>query len=281
MSLMLRLLTILLLSSIFLNAKNLTDTEDKIIRFVTKAIKTGNGYRFKKVSIIGSEVIPSMKDWKAYFLKIDLILPGKNNKEISVKDIMFANKFVIAKELIDIGNGRSLKSFFALPAGDELYDEKHFLTGNKNAKNRLIIFSDPLCPFCMEFVPDVINFVEKHKNDLALYYYNFPLVIHPGSKSLVKAILAAKKLGTVKDLEKKVYEEAFDFEKSDEKSVLDAFNKVFKVNLTLKDINSPDILAELEYDLKVARDLMINGTPAIYVNGKKDSTRELYKKLVK
>ncbi len=278
MSLMWKLLITILISSSFVNAK--ATIEDKIINFVTKAISTGNGYKFKKVTIIGSQKIDMMKGWKAYFLKIDLVLPSKNNKELSVKDIMFANRYVIAKELIDINTGRSLKSHFSLPADDSLYDDTHLLVGNKDAKNKLIIFSDPLCPFCMDFVPDVINFVKKHPKDLVLYYYNYPLVIHPGSKSLVKAILAAKKLGTIKDLERKVYEEAFDFEKTDEASVLKEFNKVFKTNLTLKDINTPDILKRIKNDTKVARDLMISGTPTIYVNGKKDSSRNLYRKLV-
>ncbi len=280
MSLMLRLLSIILVSSSLLSAGVNKTTEDKIVNFINKAVNAGKGYKFKKVTIMYEETVPSMKNWKAYFLKIDLDIPSKK-KDISVRDIIFSNGVLLSKDLIEINSGRSIKSDFSFPANNKLYNKEHLLVGNMNAKNKLILFSDPLCPFCMDFVPDLISWVKKHDKNFALYYYYFPLSIHPGNISLIKAELAAEKLGKIKDLSSKVYSEAFDFTKSDEASVLSAFNKAFKTTLTKEQLNSKNISERIKNDLAVANSLMIRGTPTLYVNGKKDPTRSLYKKLAK
>jgi predicted DsbA family dithiol-disulfide isomerase len=274
---MLRLLSIILISSIYINAAT---TEQKLTNFLNKAINTGKGYKFKAAKVLHKEVVPANKGWEAYFLQIELEIPSKH-KTVSVKDIIFSNGMLISKDFIDINTGRSIKDSFSFPASPKLYDAQHLLVGSKDAKNKLIIFSDPLCPFCMDFVPDLISWVKKHDKNFALYYYYFPLSIHPGNTTLIKAELAAEKLGKIKDLSSKVYSEAFDFDKSDEASVLAIFNKTFKTNLSKKQINTQDILDRIKNDLKVAQSLMIRGTPTLYVNGKKDPTRSLYKKLAK
>ncbi|WP_331773787.1 DsbA family protein [Sulfurospirillum sp. 1612] len=277
-SLMLRLLTIILLSSTVLLAQQ--SVESKVIGFVNKAINTGKNYKFLKAEVIHSEPIPKLPNWKAYFLKIDLEIISQK-RQVSVKDIIFSNGQFISKDFINLNLGKSIKSDFSFPASADLYDAKHFLAGNQNAKNKLILFSDPLCPFCMDFVPDLIHFVEKHPNQLALYYYYMPLSMHPGSTTLVKAILASKKIKTIKNLDEKVYSEAFDFTTGSEDEVINQFNKAFDIKLTKKELNTPDIAARIKADVKVANDLMIRGTPTLYVNGKKDPSRSLYKKLVK
>ena len=277
MSLMLRLLSIILISSTLIYAKT---TEEKVINFINKAISTGKNFKYKKSEIIHEEIVPANKNWKAYFVKIDLYVPAKK-KNISVKDIIFSDGKLISKDFININTGGSIKDSFSFPASPDLYDDEHLLMGSKNAKNKLILFSDPQCPFCMEYVPELIRWMRKHEKNFALYYYYFPLRIHPASKTLVKAELAAEKLYKIKDLTYKVYTELFDFDKTDEASVLKAFNKVFKTNLTSAQINSKDILERLNNDTRVANNMMIHGTPTLYVNGKKDSTRSLYKKLAK
>lgn len=282
MSLMLRLLSIILISSIFANATTTVTTEQKIINFINRAINTGRGYKFKKAEIIHEKVVPANKNWKAYFLKIDLQIPSKK-RDISVKDIIFSNGTLISKDFIDINTGRSIKNSFSFPATPEMYDKEHLLIGNKDAKNKLILFSDPQCPFCMEYVPELLEWVKKHKKNFALYYYHFPLSIHPTSKALIKAELAAQKLGIMSDvdLNLKVYTKVFDFKDNSEASVLEGFNRVFKTHLTSKDINAKDILDRVNGDIRVANNLMIGGTPTLYVNGKKDPSRSLYKKLAK
>jgi thiol-disulfide isomerase/thioredoxin len=273
---MLKLL-IITLSISFLSANS---TEDKILRFLKKTIAPTKSYKIKDFRLDGSRDVEFMKGWKVYFVKIDLEILGKN-KNITISDKIFTNGKVISRDLIDINNGRSIKTQFVMDFDPKYYNDKNIIYGTKDAPNKLVVFSDPLCPFCMGFMPEIIKFVKSHPKDFVLYYYHFPLNIHPNSKTLIKASLAAKKLG-IKDVDLKVYEEAFDIEggKNDQKT-LDAFNKVMGTKFTLEDINKPEFIKSIEEDMKIVNALGLMGTPRLFVNEKFDKTRNEYKKLVK
>jgi len=274
-SLMLKLLMIGLSSSfIFANV-----TEDKILKFLSKSVQATKSYKIKNISLSGNQDVTKMPGWKVYFVKIDLDLVGKN-KSITITDKIFSDGNIVARDLLDINTVKSIKNNFVPDFDEKFYNKSNIIAGNSDATNKLVVFSDPLCPFCMSFMPDIINFVEKYPEQFVLYYYHFPLNIHPNSPTLIKASLVAKKQG-IKDVDIKVYEEAFDFEKKDDKLVLDAFNKLLGTKITLEDLNQKDILKHIEDDKKIVDALGLNGTPRLFTNGKIDSHRTIYKNLLK
>jgi len=274
-SLMLKLLMIGLSSSfIFANV-----TGDKLLRFLSKSVQATKSYKIKNISLTGSQNIQEIPGWKVYFIKIDLDLVGKN-KSITITDKIFTDGKIVSRDLLSMDSARSIKHNFAPDFDKKFYDNEHIIAGNANATNKLAIFSDPLCPFCIGFMPELIDFVNKYPDQFVLYYYHFPLNIHPNSKTLIKASLAAKKEG-LKNVDKRVYEEAFDFDKKDDQLALNAFNKVMGTKLTLEDINKKDILQRIEDDMKIVNALGLNGTPRLFTNGKLDSHRTMYKKLLK
>ncbi|MFW3329008.1 DsbA family protein, partial [Aliarcobacter butzleri] len=204
-------------------------------------------------------------------------------KSLKVKDILFSNGDYIALDLIDAKTGKSLKDLVTPNLTSNYYDKTKLIAGNHNAKDKIVVFSDPLCPFCMEYIPEVINYVNKNSDSIALYYYAFPLVqIHPASEALSKIIEVAKNKG-VKDIELKAYktdwETYFSPKENDEKKILEAFNKELKTNIKLEEIASKDINEKLSKDMSMGEEVMVTGTPTIFVNGVKDTTRELYKTL--
>ena len=77
--------------------------------------------------------------------------------------------------------GKSMKDSVNPNLNEKYYDKSKLIAGNPNAKDKIVLFSDPLCPFCIDFAPDVINYVNKNSNKIALYYYSFPLSSHPAS----------------------------------------------------------------------------------------------------
>ena len=89
----------------------------------------------------------------------------------------------------------------------------------------------------------------------------------------------------IKDIELKVYEadwdEHFDSKESDNKKILLGFNKVFKTSFTEDDISSIDLLDSMENDMKMGEEVMVQGTPTIFVNGEKDTMRTKYGKIGK
>ena len=59
-----------------------------------------------------------------------------------------------------IKNGKSLKDLLTPNLTEKYHDDAKLIAGNQNAKDKLF-FSDPLCPFCRDYVPDVIKYVKK------------------------------------------------------------------------------------------------------------------------
>ena len=274
-SLTLKLLTIALsVNTLFAGA-----TEDKVLKFLSKSVNATKAYKITDIRVESSQNIPNMTGWKVYFIKIDLDLVGKN-KSITISDKVFTDGNLVAKDLLDISTAKSIKNSFVPDFKTEFYSDSNIIAGKKNAPNKIVVFSDPLCPFCMSYVPDVINFVKKYPKQFTLYYYHFPLNIHPNSKTLIQAGLVAKKLG-IKDVDLKMYDEAFDFEKTDKKLVLTSVNKLLGTNIKLEDLDQKEILKHMEDDMKIVNELGLNGTPRVFVNGKIDPKRNTYFDLVK
>jgi len=60
----------------------------------------------------------------------------------------------------------------------------------------------------------------------------------------------------------------------DAQKILDAFNKAEGTQITLKDISAPEVLKQLNHDKMVANDLMVSGTPTVYLDGTVDNTKK-------
>ncbi len=276
MSLMSRLLIIWISSVAFLFAGGVS-TKDKVQNFLKTSIKPNKNIKVLNFHIAKVVDLKDVPGWKAYILTIDLELLKQNNRVITIKDVIFSNGKYLSRAFVDIDTKKKLKDkilkSFSPDAPLSYYDDEHLLYGNKNAKYKVLVFSDPQCPFCQDFVPDLMKFVKKHPKDFALYYYHMPLSIHPGSDTIVKAEMVAQKKG-YKDIDLKVYEAQFDMDTKDPKKVLKAFNKKLKTNITLDDIKDKNVLKRFSDDLYKANKILVSGTPSIYVNGKYDIGRE-------
>jgi protein-disulfide isomerase len=278
-----KLLTIIaLLSNLALYAaSNPSETMDQnVLKFLKQAIAPNENYTFDKVVILKKEPLSEISGWMVYFVRIDLHLSKQQGQNVSVNDIIFTNGTLMSKDFNALSNGRSIKGRFSLDMDPKAYNKEHLLAGNFDAPHKIVVFSDPLCPFCMDFVPEVLADVLKHPETFALFYYHFPLTIHPASATLVKAMLLAEEKGD-KMIAQKVYKAYLDIEEKDEQKILDIFNNTFQKNFTLEEINKPSIVKRVAEDMALASALMVNGTPTIYFDGKKDDTKHAYKALMK
>lgn len=266
--------------SIFLSA-SLFASDDVVVEFEKKRVAQNPNVKVNSITVNTKKELP-VSGWNGYILDVNANVQGK---DINAKDIIFSDGKYISLDLIDAQTGKSLKDFVTPNLTAKYYDKSKLIAGNHNAKDKIVIFSDPLCPFCMDYVPDVINYVNKNKDKIALYYYHFPLIsIHPAAVPLSKLIEVAKHKG-IKDVELKVYktnwEQYFDAKSVDEKKILEAFNKEFKTDIKLEEITANDINENLKKDISMGEDVMVQGTPTVFVNGEKDSSRQKYETLGK
>lgn len=269
--------TAILLSSISLQAD-----DKQILNFEKDRLSKNTKLKIKEVKI-NLKQKTSIKNWNAYVFNIKADFSGK---QIDAKDILFSDGKVVATDLFLLKNGESLKDEITPRLSDKYYESSKLIAGDKNAKNTLVIFSDPLCPFCLDYVPEVIRFVKENPKNLRLYYFHYPLEqIHPAAVTVAKAMTALKLSKKMEDVELKFYEADFEkyFNESDtnETKILDGINKVLKTKLTLKDIQNPAVVKELAKDSKLGDDAMVPGTPTIFVNGEVDKSKKIYETLAK
>lgn len=271
MSLMLKLLAIILLSTSLVQA---SVANEKIENFLHKNFKNNPNISSVKVKVSSKTNVKKMPDWNAFIVDVDAIL--KDKRKVKQKMIWFSNGVVITPDLIDMKTKKSLKDSVSPKFEDKYYKKENFIYGNSNSKHKIVIFSDPLCPFCRAYVPKAIEYMKNKPDEFAVYYYHFPLPsLHPASVELTKAAIAAEMQGR-KDVVLKLYKLKIDSHERDVSKILSAFNKVMGTNITKKDIQDPRVVKQYNQDQTIADDVMVQGTPTVFFDGEKDKSKKKY-----
>ncbi len=246
--------------------------------------------KFEKLRIFGAARFPVMiedirkinkSDYQAR-AKIAMITKGKisiNTIQMTILDngthVMYGGEIINTKSL----EREFLNKPFSF--NDKYYDKKRLLFGNANAKNKLIIFSDPLCKACIQVLPPLLNSLKAIK-DVAVYYYDFPLSMHPTARTIIAATNIAHKQGK-KNIHidvysadfGKLYKEAGEdvYKTKSSGKALKIFNKHFGTKITMKQVLSKENMNYIKdgYDAGIANKL--EGTPHMIFNGEIDSEK--------
>lgn len=135
--------------------------------------------------------------------------------------------------------------------------------GPENAKIKLVIFSDYLCPYCKSLHETLKPILEAHPNDIVEYHRTF--IIHQGALIMAKAAEAAGKQGKFAEADDAIFEK---FQTGDQ-ATMDAMAKSIGLDITKfdSDLNSSDILGIVDKDNADAKSLNLGGTPSVFLNG--------------
>lgn len=274
---MLKLLatTILLSSTLFASSSS-----DKVEDFLEQTFHNNPNILALKVKVVDEVPIEQLKGWSGVIVSVDALVNAKPKaRNIKQKMIWFTNGELITKDLTDMSTGESLTGLVAPSFKSEYYKDENRIYGNSNAKHKVAIFSDPLCPFCRSFVPSAIKYMKKDPDKFAIYYYDFPLQsLHPASVTLVKAAIAAELKG-IKDVTLNLYKVKVNPKEKSINTILNAFNAVLKTDIKPSDLNSPSVTKHYKDGLELADELMVQGTPTLFLDGKLDRTKTAYKKV--
>jgi len=279
MLLMLRLLTIVFLlgSSAFA-----TSDEDRIESFLKKSFKDNRNIVSLKIKVVDKIKLEEIKGWNAFIVNIDATVKSKpKNRQVKQKTVWFSNGSLITQDLVDMKSGISLRELIRPKIKSEYYKKENLIYGNADAKHKVAIFSDPLCPFCRRFVPRAVKMMKEQPEDFAVYYYHFPLSsLHPASVDLVKATIAAELKGA-KNVILNLYKIRLNSRQSDTKKILEAFNNVMKTDIKPSDLNSSEVMKRYNTDINIANELMLHGTPSVFFDNELDKSRKKYKRYIK
>ena len=271
-------LIILILLTFNLNAMS----EIEVKQYMKNYIETKMHSPVKKVEVISHYHIDEVPDWEVYFLsmKIDITMNGKT-KTSTVPQTVFTSGDRITFKLMRKGvNGKKNVNYATLlkpKIPKSAYDDEHFLLGSKDAPHKILIFSDPFCPYCQEKVPEVINVVKANPKIYALYYYHLPLLkIHPASDLTTKAMHIFHKKGEI-DKMMELYDLFLEPTEKNPKEIIKAIKAKTGVTFTLKQLSTKALKNAMKVDLKMRRKLQVTSTPTIFIDGIWDRERKKYK----
>ena len=141
--------------------------------------------------------------------------------------------------------------------------------GPKSAKVTIVEFTDFQCPFCSKVEPTLKEVVKKYGDKVRLVVRDFPLSFHPNAMPAAIAAQCANSQGKYFEMKEKLF--AQQEKLSDElykKTAHDLKLDAKKFEACLKD---PATRADVETDMHDGEKFGVNGTPALFVNGRKSS----------
>ncbi len=278
MSLMSKLLSVTLLATLSLSANS---NEAKVKDFIQNHMVKSPSVKVSAVDIVGKKSLDTPKGWDVYFVNIHAEVkksPTVTDK-VTVPETLFVKDNFMAPTLIDMETGKDYKNILKPELKPDVYNDKHLVAGNKDAKHKIVIFSDPKCPFCQEKVPEIYKAVKENPKVFALYYYHFPLLrLHPASDVLTRVMLIEQKKGHFDNAMKAYKLKNVNFRERNATKILAEVKKEMGISLTEKDLDAKDISDELKLDTDMGTKALVSGTPTVFIDGKWDRTRDEYKK---
>ncbi len=266
------------------NAMSDKDVKHYMKRYVETKMKS----QVNQIDIISTYPIDNAKGWSVYFLSIRVkVKLGDKYQEAIVPQTVFTKGDRITLKLMKKGKlnkdgtrrkGKSYTKLLKPRVPMDAYDDAHFIFGNKNAPHKILIFTDPFCPYCKNKIREVMGIVNNNPQKYALYYYHLPLVaIHPASDVTTRAMHIFQKKGDIKNM-LKLYHLSVKASETDVDKILKSIKEKTGVTITKEEINSPEVKEAMRFDMSMKRRLQVTGTPTIFIDGKWDRLRKAYKK---
>ena len=282
MSLMSKLLMSTLIATIALSANtdksNSLSNNKELLKYIKRNIVKNPQVKVKRIEVIETKTHKELPGWQILLTNMDLEYHGK---DIKAPEMIFIKDGLATGHLVSLKNGHDYREDIKPTVPKTMYDEAHLLYGNKDAAHKVLVFSDPMCPFCQEVVPGIIKAAKEHPNKIALYYYHLPLLrIHPVSGILTRIMHVAQEEGK-KEIIEKMYTLKIDPKVTDMTKVLAKVKDHTGYSVSAAKVDDPAVKDALKRDQDAAVRLMVSGTPTVYIDGAWDKMRDGYKKLIK
>jgi len=250
----------------------------QLLKYVKKAVVKNPQVTVKGVTVLESKTDERLAGWTILLTTMDL---EYQKKEIHAPEMMFVKDGLVTGHLVDLKTGNDYRDEIKPSVPQSYYDDAHLLFGNKDAAHKILIFSDPQCPFCQEVVPEIFKASRENPTKIAVYYYHLPLLrIHPVSDILTRVMHVAQHEGKM-DVVDKIYSLKIDPRETDMTKILSAVKSHAEYSVTAAQVDANEVKKALKEDEIAAGKMMVSGTPTIYIDGEWDKMRNGYKKLIK
>ncbi len=143
------------------------------------------------------------------------------------------------------------------------------VTGNKDAKVTIIVFSDFECPFCSRVVPTLDRIKKEYKNKVRIAFKHYPLPIHQNAKGAAIASMCVYDQNAEKFWA--YHDKLFQNQQNLKPEELAKYAKEVGVNeAKFKEcVASDKYLAHVNEDLQYgSAKIGLKSTPSFFINGR-------------
>jgi protein-disulfide isomerase len=150
--------------------------------------------------------------------------------------------------------------------------------GPANAKVTVVEFTDLQCPFCAREAKVMADIQNKYGTKVRFVFRQFPLSFHANAHQAAEAVLAAHAQGKFSSYRDKLFASAPTGSSGAQsaevsRAALDKYATQVGLNMPRfkKALDSKEFVAKVDADVKLATDVGVQGTPTVFVNGKRVS----------
>jgi protein-disulfide isomerase len=155
------------------------------------------------------------------------------------------------------------KTVFKVDAG------KSEAKGPKDAPLTMIIFSDFQCPFCKRVEPTLAQIEKEYGGKVRQVWKNYPLPFHNNAEPAAEAAMAAHAQGKFWQMHDKLFQN----QQALDQAALEKYAGELGLNVAKfkADVEAKKFKASIESETKEGQAVGVNGTPAVFINGRKIS----------
>ena len=155
------------------------------------------------------------------------------------------------------------KTIFKVEAGDAP------AKGPKDAPLQVIVFSDFQCPFCKRVEPTLTQLEKEYQGKVRMVWKNYPLPFHQNAEPAAEAAMAADAQGKFWPMHDKLFENQTALDRPS----LEKYAQDLGLNMSKfkADLDSSKFKSTIESTTKEGSTVGVNGTPAVFINGRKIS----------
>ncbi len=217
---------------------------------------------------VDSRAEVSEEEVVAWYEQNQAALGGRTLAELSaaIRQLLQDNKRERALNELTDGIKQDMEVVVHLePFRVELNNDGSPAMGPEDAPVTLVEFSDFECPYCARFYRTLKQLAENYSGRLRIVYRQFPINTHPNAYRAAEASLCAHDqdgFWAMHDLM---------FEEQDQLDAASLREKAERIGLDVDEydacLESDRHAQQIERDMREARQLGVDGTPAIFVNG--------------
>jgi protein-disulfide isomerase len=139
--------------------------------------------------------------------------------------------------------------------------------GSKSAPLQVVIFSDFQCPFCKRVEPQLSQLEKEYGAKVHMAWKNYPLPFHNNAEPAAEAAMAANAQGKFWEMHDKLFENNTALDRAS----LEKYAQELGLNMAKfkADLDAQKYKDSIASDTKEGQAVGVNGTPAVFINGRK------------